>query len=141
MLVTRCSGKPQQGATKLYGLASDFALEAIGTFFLANTVLNTAVRGTAGRFALFAIGMMVSLCIMAFGPITGGSLNPARTLGPAIAIGDYSQISIYLAAQVTGAVMAELLYRFVWKQAPAANRSAAVNEAVNEPIHITNAGE
>lgn len=117
-------------------LAGGFALEAIGTFFLANTVLNTAVRGTAGRFAPFAIGMTVSLCIMAFGPITGGSLNPARTLGPAIAIGDYSQISIYLAAQVTGAVLAGLLYRFVWKQAPSAAHGAAVNVAVSNLISV-----
>ena len=107
-------------------LAGGFVLEAIGTFFLANTVLNTAVRGTAGRFAPFAIGMTVSLCIMAFGPITGGSLNPARTLGPAITVGDYSQVPVYLLAQVTGAVLAGLLYRFIWKPAQPEVRAAEI---------------
>ncbi|WP_428484464.1 MIP/aquaporin family protein [Rhodopila sp.] len=111
-------------------LLGGFILEAIGTFFLANTVLNTAIRGTAGRLAPFAIGMTVSFCIMAFGSVTGGSLNPARTLGPAVASGDYSELSIYLAAQVLGAVMAGLLYRFVWKEAaPQASGAAAESAA------------
>jgi MIP family channel proteins len=96
-----------------------FALEAIGTFFLANTLLNAAVRGTAGRLAPFAIGMTVTLCIMAFGPITGGSLNPARTLGPAVAMNNFSEVDVYFAAQILGAVVAGLLYRFVWKESVA----------------------
>jgi MIP family channel proteins len=94
-----------------------FALEAIGTFFLANTILNAAIRGIAGRLAPFAIGMTLTICIMAFGPITGGSLNPARTLGPAFAMNNYSEVDIYFAAQILGAVVAGLLYRFVWKDA------------------------
>ena len=65
-------------------LMGGFLLEAIGTFFLANTVLNAVLRGTAGRLAPFAIGMTVTVCILAFGPITGGSVNPARTFGPAL---------------------------------------------------------
>jgi MIP family channel proteins len=93
-----------------------FALEAIGTFFLANVILNGAIRGTAGKLAPFAIGMTLTLCIFAFGPITGGSLNPARTLGPAVATGNYSEIDIYFAAQIAGAIAAGLLYRFVWKE-------------------------
>ena len=97
-------------------LMGGFVLEAVGTFFLANAVLNTAIRGTAGQFAPFAIGMTVSFCIMAFGPVTGGSLNPARTLGPAVVTGDYSHLAIYIAAQITGAVVAGLMYRLIWKQ-------------------------
>ena len=92
-----------------------FCLEAAGTFFLANTVLNTAHRGTAGPFAPFAIGMTVTLCILGFGAVTGGSINPARTIGPAIASGEYANIGAYLAAQVLGAVAAGLAYRFVWR--------------------------
>lgn len=93
-----------------------FLLEAIGTFFLASTMLNTAHRGTAGAFAPLAIGMTVSLCIMGFGSITGGSLNPARTIGPAIASGEYADVGVYVAAQLGGAVVAGLAYRFVWKK-------------------------
>ncbi len=98
-------------------LAGGLFLEAIGTFFLANAVLNTAVRGTAGRFAPFAIGMTLSFCIMAFGPVTGASLNPARTLGPAVAAGNYSEVLLYMAVQFAGAIAAAILYRLVWKKA------------------------
>jgi len=102
-----------------------FVLEAIGTFFLANSVLNTAIRGAAGNLAPFAIGMTLSICIMAFGPITGGSLNPARTLGPAVASGDFSLTWVYVLAQVCGGVVAGLMYRFVWKEKQATQETDA----------------
>ncbi len=100
-------------------LLGGFLLEAVGTFFLASIVLDTAVRGTAGPFAPFAIGMTVAICIMSFGAITGGSLNPARTLGPALATGEYAQVGLYVVAQLGGAIVAGLLYRFVWKDTKA----------------------
>jgi len=119
------------GRTSMMG---GFLLEAFGTFLLANTVLNTAVRGTAGRFAPFAIGMTVAVCIMAFGPITGGSLNPARTLGPAVATGDYSQIGLYFAAQISGAVAAALMYRFLWKDGAVKEPAKADNTPLSEKV-------
>ena len=91
-----------------------FVLEAIGTFFLANTVLHAAVRGAAGRLAPFAIGMTVTVCILMFGALTGGAVNPARTIGPAVATGLYDGVPIYLAAQFVGGAMAGLLYRLFW---------------------------
>ena len=95
-----------------YGAA--FVLEAIGTFFLVNTVLHAAVRGAAGRLAPFAIGMTVTVCILMFGALTGGSVNPARTIGPAVATGLYDGIAIYLVAQCVGGTLAGLLYRVFW---------------------------
>jgi glycerol uptake facilitator-like aquaporin len=59
----------------------------------------------------------VTVCILAFGPITGGSVNPARTFGPALATGDFSEVGIYVSAQLIGASCAGLLYRFVWNRA------------------------
>jgi MIP family channel proteins len=94
-----------------------FALEGIGTFFLVNTVLNAAVRGSAGRLAPFAIGMTVTICILFFGDLTGGSVNPARTLGPALASGSYAGILTYFAAQLTGGLAAGGLYRILWPHA------------------------
>jgi MIP family channel proteins len=95
-----------------YGAA--FALEAVGTFFLVNTVLNAAVRGAAGQLAPFAIGMTVTVCILMFGALTGGSVNPARTIGPAVAAGAYDGIAVYLVAQIVGGTIAGLLYRVFW---------------------------
>ena len=90
-----------------------FVREAVGTFLHANAVLNTAVRGTTGRFAPFAICMTVAFCIMAFGPIIGASFISARTLGPAIATGRVGEAMVYVVAPLRGAVAAALLYRLV----------------------------
>ena len=94
--------------------AGAFAFEAVGTFFLVNTVLHTAVRRNASRLAPVAIGMTVTICILGFGVLTGGSVNPARTIGPAVATGIYDGILVYLAAQVVGAIWAGGLYRWFW---------------------------
>jgi MIP family channel proteins len=107
-------------------VAGGFALEGIGTFFLVNTVLNTAVRGGAGRLTPFAIGMTVTICILFFGVLTGGSVNPARTLGPALASGVYANILVYFAAQFIGGAAAGLLYRLFWPRA----RIAVVHDLV-----------
>src|SRR5712691_9090841 len=104
-----------------------FAFEALGTFLLVNTVLHTAVRRSANGFAPVAIGMTVTVCILGFGVLTGGSVNPARTIGPAVATGIYDGIAVYLAAQLVGAACAGVLYRTFWvadaATAPARPRS------------------
>lgn len=92
-------------------------LEAIGTFFLMTIVLNTALRGVAGKFAPFAIGMTVAVCIMSFGPVTGAAINPARTLGPALGMGRLTEALPYMIAQFAGAIAAAVLYRLVFKNA------------------------
>ncbi len=94
--------------------AGAFAFEALGTFLLVNTVLHTAVRRNASRLAPVAIGMTVTICILGFGVLTGGSVNPARTIGPAVATSIYDGILVYLAAQLVGAICAGMLYRSFW---------------------------
>ncbi len=90
-----------------------FMFEAVGTLFLVSTVLHTAVRSPS-RLAPVAIGMTVTLCILGFGIMTGGSVNPARTIGPAIAAGLYREVPLYVAAQLVGAIFAGALYRWFW---------------------------
>jgi MIP family channel proteins len=109
-----------------------FVLEGIGTFFLVNTVLHAAVRGAAGQLAPFAIGMTVTVCILMFGALTGGSVNPARTIGPAIATGVYNGIAVYLVAQLLGGALAGLLYRVFWVPRSAGARIGAVGHAAAE---------
>jgi MIP family channel proteins len=93
--------------TPLAGLV----LEIILTFFLANAVLNTAVAGRGGDVAALAIGLTLTFCILMGGPLTGASLNPARTIGPAIAAGIYSDIWLYIVGPVVGGALAGLLYQ------------------------------
>jgi glycerol uptake facilitator-like aquaporin len=80
-------------------------------------VLNTALRGVAGKFALLAVGMTVAFCIISFGPVTGAAVNPARTLGPAIGAGKMTEVIPYMIVQFAGAIVAALLYRFLFAKA------------------------
>ena len=90
-------------------------VEIVLTFFLVNTIFNTAVSGKAGNFAGLAIGLTLVLSILMGGPLTRASLNPARTLGPAIVSGNYADIWLYFVGPAIGAVLAALLYIGVLK--------------------------
>jgi glycerol uptake facilitator-like aquaporin len=94
------------GITPVQGLV----IETILTFFLANAVLNADVSGKAGIGAPIAIGLTLALSILMAGPLTGGSLNPARTIGPAIASGNFADIWLYIIGPPIGAILAALLY-------------------------------
>lgn len=86
-------------------------VEAILTFFLMTVILGSAVdKKAAGNFAGIAIGATVAFLIMFGGPITGGSLNPARSLGPAIVSGELSHIIAYLIGPIAGSIGAVVLY-------------------------------
>ncbi|MCY3742022.1 MAG: aquaporin [Candidatus Poribacteria bacterium] len=100
-----------EGVTPLQGLV----IEIVLTFFLVNTIFNTAVSGKAGNFAGFAIGLALIFCILMGGPLTRASLNPARTLGPAIVSGNYADIWLYFVGPCVGAILAALLYIGVLK--------------------------
>ena len=69
------------------------------------------ISGKAGNLAPLGIGLTVGVSIMFFGPLTGASLNPARTIGPAVAAGIFSDIWVYIVATIIGGVLAGLLYR------------------------------
>jgi MIP family channel proteins len=107
--------------------------EGIGTFFLVNTVATTTATDAGSRLAPFAIGMTVAVCILGFGVLTGGSVNPARTIGPAIASGVTRDVGYYLVAQLLGGIVAGLLYRLLWAAPAVVPRGAARREAVASP--------
>jgi len=100
-----------EGVTPIQGLVVEIVL----TFFLVNTIFNTAVSGKAGNFAGLAIGLTLVLSILMGGPLTRASLNPARTLGPAVVSGNYADIWLYFVGPFIGAILAALLYIGVLK--------------------------
>ncbi len=100
-----------EGVTPIQGLVVEIVL----TFFLVNTIFNTAVSGKAGDFAGLAIGLSLTACIFMGGPLTRASLNPARTLGPAIVSGNYADIWLYFVGPFIGALLAAFLYIGVLK--------------------------
>lgn len=85
-------------------------LEAIGTFLLTFVVWGTAVDPRAPKVGGFAIGLTVTANIIAIGPLTGGSFNPARSFGPAVASGSFTGQIVYWVGPILGACVAALLY-------------------------------
>ena len=85
-------------------------LEAVATFFLVFVVFGTAVDPHAPRVGGFAIGLTVMADILAIGPLTGASMNPARSLGPAVASGIFEAQAVYWIGPILGGVAAALLY-------------------------------
>jgi len=71
-------------------------VEALLTFFLVTTVLHTIEAGKPGSMAGWAIGATLAIAMLAAGPLTGASLNPARTFGPAAVAGTARNGMLYL---------------------------------------------
>ena len=90
------------------------AMEAVLTFFLMLVITSVATDSRAvGEAAAVAIGGAVALGALVGGPISGASMNPARSLGPALVTGDISHIWVYLAGPLIGSVAAAFLYRWL----------------------------
>ena len=90
------------------------AVEAIATFFLVFVVFGTAVDPQAPKVGGFAIGLTITADILAIGPLTGGSMNPARSFGPAVASGIFEGHLIYWIGPILGGVTAALLYDYLF---------------------------
>jgi len=89
-----------------------FILEFFLTFFLMLIILGSAVHEKAIKpFAGVAIGATVGLEAMFAGPISGASMNPARSIGPAFVSGIFEHLWIYIVATTLGAVCAAIVYK------------------------------
>jgi MIP family channel proteins len=86
------------------------SLEAIATFFLVFVVFGTAVDPRGPKVGGFAIGLTVTAGILAIGPLTGGSMNPARSFGPAIVAHVFEGQTAYWIGPLLGGIVAALLY-------------------------------
>ena len=104
------------GATvPIGGVGPAFAMEVLLTTILMLVIMACAVGHKLTAFAAgLTIGGAVALCALFGGPLTGASMNPARSLGPALVSGELSYIWLYWAAPITGALLAVGLYRAIW---------------------------
>lgn len=91
-----------------------FILELILTLFLMLVIINVSTGSKEqGLFAGIAIGALVGLEAMFAGPISGASMNPARSLAPAIISGNLTHVWIYLTAPVLGALSAIPIHKII----------------------------
>jgi len=95
-------------------VGSALVYEVVLTAFLMFVIMAVATDTRAvGAAAAIAIGGAVGLDALFGGPVTGASMNPARSLGPAIASGAFEDLWIYLAGPVAGAILGAAAYQLV----------------------------
>ena len=101
------------------GVGSAFVYELILTAFLMFVIMAVATDTRAvGASAAIAIGGTVGLDALFGGPVTGASMNPARSFGPALASGEWHQFWIYLAGPMLGAAVGAAAYQLVRGEGP-----------------------
>jgi MIP family channel proteins len=104
-------------------------MEVIITFILLFTIVSMSTDERANTTtASLAIGFALGVGVLIGGPVSGGSINPARTLGPMIVSGNFTSVWVYLVGPIVGAVAAALVYHhFIFAAkapAPEERRSA-----------------
>ena len=99
---------PTLGATLPSGAAAQsFVLEVMLSLLLVFTILSVSTGARErGVTAGFAVGAVVALCALFGGPISGASMNPARSIGPAVLSGQLGSLWLYLLAPAVGAGLA-----------------------------------
>lgn len=94
-------------------IVANIGTEVVLSFFLMLVIMAVATDSRVGGVAPgIAIGLVVVVCVLIGGPVTGGSMNPARSLGPALVTGGTSlQVSwLYVVGPCIGAPLAAFLY-------------------------------
>ena len=116
LLLAAWTSKPAHLGTTLPSVSAPTALvyEIVLTAFLMFVIIAVATDTRAvGAAAAIAIGGTVGLDALFGGPITGASMNPARSFGPALASGTWHDLWIYIAGPLIGATIGVFAYRLV----------------------------
>ncbi len=107
-----------------------FAIEVLLTAILAFTILGTAdQKAVVGKNSALAVGGIVAMCGLAFSPLSGASMNPARTLGPMIASLDFTHAFTYIIAPIIGAAIAAGVCFLVYGAPKEESRDSAEGKA------------
>lgn len=104
-----------------FGMAAAFTAEAVLTFLLVFTILGATAPGAPSGFAGIPIGLALGLTNLVGIPITNASINPARSIGPAIYAHGWAlqQLWLFFAAPILGGIVAAILYALVREKARA----------------------
>ncbi|KAK9223090.1 hypothetical protein WN944_011532 [Citrus x changshan-huyou] len=91
-----------------------FVLEIIISFLLMFVISGVATDNRSiGELAGIAIGMTILLNVLVAGPVSGASMNPARSLGPAIVMHQYKGLWVYIAGPIIGTILGGLAYNMI----------------------------
>ena len=117
-----------------YSMGSAFLVELILTFFLVLTVLGTTDIKSPVGFAGIAIGLVLTLIHLVGIPITNTSVNPARSIGPALFVGGWaiSQLWLFILAPLLGAAAAATCYTAIRGPEPLLSTTRAVSSLTSE---------
>ena len=125
------------GVPAVHGIGDGQAavMEAILTIFLVFVIFATAVdpRGAFKSIAGLAIGLTITMDIFAGGPLTGAAMNPARAFGPQL-VGDlWSNWWVWYVGPIVGAIVAALLYEWLYLRPLAPTPVGPPETGVREP--------
>jgi len=117
------------------GSGAAFAMEAVLTFFLVFVVFATAAdpRGTFTSIAGLAIGLTITMDILAGGPLTGAAMNPARAFGPELVQNAWTNAWVWYAAPLVGAAVAALAYELLYLRPLAPEPVGPPETGLDEP--------
>jgi MIP family channel proteins len=91
--------------------AMGLIIEAILTFVLVNTVMNAGLSAKATIQGGLAIGLALAFGNLMAIPLTGAGMNPARSIGPALVVGNFDDLWVYIVGPAIGGLVAGLLYK------------------------------
>ncbi len=112
-----------------FGAGRAFVVEVLLTCILVSVILGTATRHRSiGPDAAIASGAAVALCALFSRPLSGASMNPARSLAPAVVSGELAEVWVYLVAPFLGALVACLAMSIVHTRKHGGEKSAAQGE-------------
>ena len=107
-------GTPALGPGVDFGKA--VGIEIILTFFLVIVIFGTAVDRRSANLGGLAIGLTITMDILAAGPLTGAAMNPARALGPALLTGTWDDHLVWWIGPVIGGVVAAMVYHYLFSE-------------------------
>jgi MIP family channel proteins len=117
----------------LGGAFPGFVVEGIGAFMLVTAVLAMALNPDIRKWAPLGIGAALGFLVMVFGPLTGGSFNPARWFGPALVGNEFADAWVYILAPIVGGLLAAALYKFILEPASGPDQEVADEIAPRGP--------
>jgi aquaporin Z len=122
-----------------YSLAAGFVAEVVLTMLLVLTVLGTTDTKAPVGFAGLAIGLVLTLIHLVAIPVTNASINPARSIAPAVFVGSWAmqQLWLFIVAPLLGSVAAAGLYHGIWTGAQPIETKVAERALPSEQVERT----